>query len=138
MIRFECYDPSSDGSSGIHAWYLGLVPTFKAQMDAALEDLALERDLDSAELVETLHGACEGLLEVKIDFVLRRKEGRRKENIHIRILGFEWPERRTLTLRRGFQKTPADISYGPHCRAALGYREGVMKDGRRSLPCRFP
>jgi hypothetical protein len=133
MISFRCYDPSSDGSGGIHAWYRGLSPTFQAQIDSALEDLALERDLESAAIIEELHGACEGLLEAQIDF------GPNKRNqIHVRILGFEWPRRRIFAMLVGFQKTPENISYGPHCRSALGHKDGVLKDGQRAKRCHFP
>lgn len=133
MIIFRCYDPSSDGSGGIHAWHRSLSSAFQAQVDTTLEDLALERDLESANIIEALRGACEGLLEVKIDF------GPDEDNLtHIRILGFQWPKRRVLTMLVGFQKTPENISYGPHCRSAHGHKDGVLRDGQRAKPCRFP
>lgn len=132
MIEFLCYDPSSNGSGGIHTWYRGLSPSFQAQVDSALEDLALERDINSTPAIEALHGACEGLFELKIDFGPPRGE------VHIRILAFEWPKRRTLTLLVGFQKTAQQVSYGPPCRSARGHKDGVVKDGQRAKPCRFP
>ena len=132
MLAFECYDPSSDGTGGFHAWYASLSAVFQAQVDTALEDLALERNVSSAKIIESLHGACAGLLEIKIDF------GPDEDHLtSLRILCFE-RSRRTLTLLVGFEKTPTAISYGPHCRSALERKNGVTRDGRRAKPCQFP
>jgi hypothetical protein len=133
MIAFRCYDPSTDESGGIHAWHKhDLTPTFQAHVDTALEDLALEDDLESAPNVKPLRGACKGLTEVQIDF------GPKGKVIHIRILGFEWPWRRVFTMLNGFQKTSQNISYGPHCRSAHTYKDKVIHDGQRAKRCRFP
>jgi hypothetical protein len=133
MIAFRCYDPSTGGSGGIHAWHNhDLTPAFQAHVDTALEDLALEDDLESAPNVKPLWGACEGLTEVQIDFGLKGKV------IHIRILGFEWPWRRVFTMLKGFQRAPHNISYGPHCRSAQTFKDKVIHDGQRAKRCKFP
>jgi len=132
MVAFRCYDPSANGGGGIHGWYSGLSPEFRAEIDATLELLALDRDLDAVEQVERLHGACEGLTEIIVDFCVRKTE------VHIRILGFDGPGRDEFTLLTGFEKEKDNAIYGYYCPQAHQRKQGVMRDGRRAPPCRFP
>jgi hypothetical protein len=133
MVAFRCYDPSAEGGGGIHGWYDGLRPDFRAQIDAALEILALEDNLNEIAEVKPLRGACEGLTEIIIDFQVG------KEKVGIRILGCDGPGRDEFTLLTGFErgKDTAAI-YGFHCPQAHQRKQGVMHDGRRAPPCRFP
>ena len=133
MPEFRCYDPSADGGGGIHAWYNTLSAEFRAQVDAALEILALEDNLNGIAEVKPLRGACEGLTEIIIDF----RVGTTK--VCIRVLGFDGPGRDEFTLLTGFErgKDTAAI-YGYHCPQAHQRKQGVMHDGRRAPPCRFP
>ena len=105
MVSFRCYDPSTDGNGGIHSWYNGLPPSYRAEVDAVLELLALENNLSEIPEVKALRGACEGLTEIKIDFAL--KEGKKERGIHLRILGFDGPVKDEFTLLTGFEKVLA-------------------------------
>jgi hypothetical protein len=132
MVTFRCYDPSSDGGGGIHGWYDGLCREFQAEIDAALEILALEDNLHGVAEIKPLRGACEGLTEICIDFEVG------KTQVHIRILGFDGPSRDGFTLLIGFEKSKHNAIYGPYCESAHQRKQGVMRDGRRSPPCGFP
>jgi hypothetical protein len=132
MISFRCYDPSSDRSAGIHGWYSGLPPAFCAEIDAVLELLALEDNLNGVPDVKPLRGACAGLTEIKIDFMLEGKA------IHLRILGFDGPAKNEFTLLAGFEKGSHNAVYGHYCRSAHERMCGVMRDGRKAKPCGFP
>ena len=132
MVAFRCYDPSANRGGGIHGWYDGLNPRFRAEIDTALELLGLEDSFDGVDAVKPLRGACEGLTEIIIEFEQDEIE------IHIRILGFDGPGRKEFTLLLGFEKTNNDAIYGPHCRAAHARKAGVIRDGRRAPECRFP
>ena len=132
MITFRCYDPSDDGSGGIHKWYRGLSAKFQAEVDGALELLALESSLDGLAEVKPLHGSCEGLTEIKVDFDLDGQE------IHIRILGCEGRHKREFILLIGFQKIGHNADYGANCSAAHQRKLGVTRDARRAPFCRFP
>jgi hypothetical protein len=131
MIAFRCYDPSDDGSGGIHRWYNTLPDEIRGEIDAVLEAMQLETSLASHRFVEAMCGACKGLSRItfKVNFS--------GEEIHIRILGFDGPERRQFTLLRGFEKQ-ADADYGRMCWAAHRQKEGVEHDGSRAPPCQFP
>jgi hypothetical protein len=85
MPRLRCYDPSVGGGGGIHGWYNGLSPGFRAQVDAVLELLALEDDLDAVPEVKAMRGACVGLTEIEIDFYVEQQK------VCLRILGFIVP-----------------------------------------------
>src|SRR6266852_4655747 len=131
MISFRCYDPSADGSGGIHAWYSQLSPEFRAEIDSAMELLALEDSLGDIPEVKSLRGACEGLTEIKLDFASGDAE------IHLRILGFDGPNKSEFTLLTGFQKENNNAVYGVECAKAHERKSGVIRDGRRAPPCGF-
>jgi hypothetical protein len=131
MVAFRCYDPSDDGTGGIHRWYNQLPDAIQGEIDAVLEAMQLETSLASHPLTDVMRGACRGLTRITIKAVHLGEE------IHIRILGFDGPERRQFTLLRGFEKL-ADADYGKACWAALRQKEGVERDGVRAPPCQFP
>lgn len=132
MVAFRCYDPSGVGTGGIHAWYSSLSASFRAEIDATMELLALESKLADAPEIKTLRGACEGLTEIKIDFTEGELE------VHLRILGFDGPGKGEFTLLSGFQKTNDNSVYGAECAKANERMQGVLRDGRRAPPCGFP
>lgn len=132
MVAFRCYDPSSAGGGGIYGWYGSLSPELQAEVDAALEILALENDLDGIANVKPLRGACKGLTEIKINSRIGEKP------VHIRILEFKGPSRNEFTLLTGFEKSKGNAVYGPHCRSAQDRKDGVIRDGKRAPPCGFP
>lgn len=132
MVAFRCYDPSADGSGGIHGWYRALPSAYRAEIDAALELLALERALTGVDGVKALRGACEGLTEIIIDFEIAGVTH------HIRILGFDGPGAREFTLLTGFEKLKDNSIYGFYCNQAHERKEGAIRDGRRAPLCRFP
>lgn len=134
MITFLCYDPSADGTGGIHEWYFGLPAKYRAEVDSALELLSLEDNLLGQPEVKELRGACEGLTEIKIDFTTPNNED---EPVHLRILGCG-RNKREFILLFGFEKIRQNAEYGAACRSAHQRRWGVAKDGRRARPCRFP
>jgi hypothetical protein len=131
MVAFRCYDPSSDGRGGIHAWYIELSPDFRAEIDSVMELLSLEDSFDSIPEVKPLRGVCAGLTEIKIDFRLEQTE------VHLRIF-FVGPGKREFTLLTGFQKEKSNAVYGTECSKAHERKDGVMRDGRRAPPCGFP
>jgi hypothetical protein len=132
MVAFRCYDPSANGSGGVHAWYGQLSPEFRAEIDSTLELLSLEKSLEGLPEVKSLRGACEGLTEIKIDFTLEDAQ------IHLRILGFDGPDKDEFTLLTGFQKEKNNAIYGVECAKAHERKDGVIRDGRRAPPCGFP
>jgi hypothetical protein len=132
MVAFRCYDPSGNGSGGVHDWYRSLSPGFRAEVDATLELLALEPDFDEVDQVKPLRGACDGLSEIIVDFVVD------KIVQHIRLIGFDGPGKGEFTLLAGFQKFKDNSIYGYYCAQAHQRKEGVIRDGRRAPLCQFP
>jgi hypothetical protein len=131
MVRLRCYDPTGNETGGIYEWYASLGAHFQAQVDSVLELVQAERDIDASEDLKSLSGACEGLVEVLIDFLDSATE------IHIRILGCAC-SRSELVLLTGFQKFNDNAIYGYYCQQADQRKEGVLRDGRRARPCVFP
>jgi len=138
MVAFRCYDPSADQTGGVHSWYNGLPPNFRAEIDALLELLALENDLNGIAEVKPLHGACKGLTEIKIDFVMNKDGKKKQKHIHLRILGFDGPAKGEFTLLTGFEKVSHNAAYGHYCRSAHERKSGVIRDGRKAKLCGFP
>ncbi|SEC70490.1 hypothetical protein SAMN05444161_1667 [Rhizobiales bacterium GAS191] len=135
--QFKCYDPSGTGG-GIHEWYDGLSEDVRAQIDAAIEVLAITRTWDREAIYEDLRGACDGLGEIRIDVPKGPGEQNGSGPFHLyRILGFAGPGRREFTLLCGFKKD-GTFDYGPACASAHRRKEGVTKDGRKAPSCRFP
>jgi hypothetical protein len=137
MITFLCYDPSADGTGGIHEWYDGLPSRYRSQVDSVLELLAKgPGDFYSQDEVKGLRGACGGLTEIKVDFA-EQTNGKEKK-IHLRVLGCEGSDKREFILLIGFEKIKGNTEYGPACRSAQGRKWGVKHDARRARSCRFP
>jgi hypothetical protein len=133
MAALRCYDPASNGGGGgIHVWLDGLSSTYRAQIAVVFELLQVERRWDDLDEVKELRGACEGLTEIIVEFLVGKTE------IHIRILGFYGPDRGEFTLLTGFEKTNDNAIYGFYCPQARQRMEGVQRDGRRAPPCEFP
>ncbi len=86
---------------------------------------------DDVEEVKDLRGACEGLTEIIVDFLVGETE------IHIRILGFRGPGRDEFTLLTGFEKTNDNAIYGFYCAQARQRMDGVLRDGHRAPLCRI-
>ena len=129
MVALRCYDPSGHGG-GIHLWYAQSSDDVRATIDAALEVLAEEAGLSGLPHVKALRGACRGLHEVIVNT---------EDHRLFRILGFEGPSTGEFTLLLGLEKTQrGNIEYGPACASALQRKRGVLRDGRRAPPCRFP
>jgi hypothetical protein len=129
MANLRCYDPKGAGG-GVHGWYASLPDNVQAAIDAALENIRDESDLDGLPQLKALRGVCDGLDEITIDL---------DKSAKYRILCFRGPNRGDLTLLFGFKKSPrGNIDYGPHCWSAIKRKEGVIHDGRRAPPCRFP
>lgn len=133
MVALRCYDPASNGGGGgIYEWFDGLSGAYRAQIITVLELLQSEpRWNEDVEEVKDLHGACDGLTEIIIDFLVGETE------IHIRILGFRGPGRDEFTLLTGFEKTNDNAIYGFYCPQAHQRMEGVLRDGRRAPPCQI-
>src|SRR5215831_6919159 len=130
MIRLRCYDPSDDQDGGLYAWYSRESPSVRAAIDQVLRLLSLETSVAAAPQLKPLRKNLAALVEVKIDF----EQGGKKVNV--RILGYENGPHE-LVLLVGFRKT-GNAGYGPAGRSALHRREGVMRDERRAVSCRFP
>ena len=130
MIALRCYDPGDTGG-GIHSWHNDqLTEADQAAIDAALEVLQEENDLDGLRHFKPLRGACEGLDEIIVDV---------PDGPKYRILCFRGPEKNEITLLFGFEKTArGSADYGAPCWAAKQRKAGVIRDGRRAPPCRFP
>jgi hypothetical protein len=142
MVAFRCY-------SGRDSWRAAIPAEFDDEVDTAVEVLQQRRSLGDERYFKELRGKCEGLTEVRVDFelelddprsrsVLGRRAGSRRPRrpqIHIRILGFGTAD--DFVLLYGFQKRGGS-DYGPACRSAHNRRRGVIHDGRRATPCRFP
>jgi hypothetical protein len=133
MVALRCYNPaSSGGGGGIYEWFNGLSGAYRAQIITVLELLRAEpRWDDDVEEVKDLRGACEGLTEIIVDFLVGEIE------IHIRIIGFRGPGRGEFTLLTGFEKTNDNAIYGFYCAQANQRMEGVLRDERRAPPCRI-
>jgi hypothetical protein len=148
MVAFRCYSPSGSDAHE-DAWRAALPPEFNSEVDVALEVLQRHRTLDDERYFKALRGSCQGLTEIRIDFELepddprsqaektkpRKGKRRQKPKIVIRILGFGTAE--NFVLLYGFRKR-GDSEYGPACRSARNRQEGVNRDERRAIPCRFP
>jgi hypothetical protein len=129
MIRLRCYDPGDSGG-GIHSWYDGLLESVQGAVDATLELLREENDLNGLPQLKSLRGACQGLDEIIVDLYAGPK---------YRILCFRGPESKEITLLFGFEKTARGTAdYAAPCWAAKKRKDGVNRDGRRAPACRFP
>ena len=129
MPQLRCYDPGEAGA-GIHQWYADVPAATQAAIDAALENIIDEVDLEALPQFKALRGACKGLDEIIVDVRAGPK---------YRILCFRGPGRGDLTLLSGFEKSArGSVDYGPHCWSANKRKEGVTRDGRRAPRCRFP
>src|SRR5580692_2593157 len=135
MVACACYDPSADGHGGIHIWYQAQLPAVRSAIDAALEVMSHEAVLDEHPAFKPLRGKCLGLVEVKIDFPL--KQGKRTEQIHVRLLGPHDPPTTDFLLLTGFLKKGGP-DYGPACHQAHNRNRATQRDGNRAKPCRFP
>lgn len=130
---FRCYAAKGQGGS-FDGWYASRTPEVQAEIDAALEILAKARKWE-LPYFDNLHGACEGLGEIRIDVTRESASGEKRECY--RILGFNGPERRDFTLLCGFLKVTGS-EYSRECRKAHRRKDGVTKDGRRASICEFP
>ena len=130
-FTFHCYAPG-DGAGGIHGWYDGLPGVVQGAIDAALEVLSnTRRSLWDERQFGSLRGVCEGLSVVRFDI----GEGKAKQAW--RVLAFEGPGRRRITLLYGFLEASTE-DYGPACHAAKQRMRGVIGDDGRAPPCEFP
>jgi hypothetical protein len=50
MVAFRCYDPSADGTGGIHIWYQAQLPAVRSAIDAALELMSGEAILGAPSI----------------------------------------------------------------------------------------
>jgi hypothetical protein len=126
---FRCYAVGGVGS--YNGWYEALAVQVQTEIDNVLDILAATRQWPNGKgkLTEEMRGACEGLVEIRIEF----PDADEKPE-HYRILGFIGPGKMEFTLLFGFKET--NISdYGPACRSALIRKEGVIRDGNRAPPC---
>jgi hypothetical protein len=153
MVAFRCYDPSDDGSGGIHSWYYREISSdVRSAIDGALELMAREAKLDGHPSFKSLRlgRRCLGLAEIKIDLPVtsneksksdhkksRKKKHNKKTEIHIRLLGPDNPPNVEFILLIGFLKT-GNHQYGPMCKQAQNRKKRVTKDATRAKPCRFP
>lgn len=153
MVAFRCYDPSDDGSGGIHRWYYReLSPEIQSEVDATFELLSTEMNLDGHPSFKPLRGKSgSGLAEIKIDVPIKKeketekpkrtRKGKRKRRerteINVRILGPHNPPNTQFILLTGFIKL-GDPQYGPMCKQAQGRKRGVEKNAAKAKPCRFP
>jgi hypothetical protein len=142
MVSFQCYDPSADGTGGVHAWYGALLGSSKAAVDTTLETIASETNLaDVPEtLLKPLRRKCSGLSEVIVEVDTGTYDARKKRRVyeHIRVLCVEGPGRNEITLLHGFSKRGGP-DYGPACHTAHRRNEGIERDGiRRAQTCAFP
>jgi hypothetical protein len=138
MVAFCCYDPSTDGSGGIHLWYEALAPKIRSAIDATLELMAVETTLDEHPSFKPLRGKCRGLAEIKIDIEIKdSKNPKRTHKIHVRILGPHNPPTKEFLLLTGFLKRGGP-DYGPMCKQAHNRTRGVQRNEQKSKICRFP
>lgn len=158
MVAFRCYDPSIDGSGGIHRWYYREIsPDIRSEVDATIELLSVETKLDGHPNFKALRGkGGRGLAEIKIDIQIkkeneepkkqnrksrrkgkRRRKRRERTQINVRILGPDSPPNRSFVLLTGFIKL-GDSQYGPMCRQANTRKRGVEKNAAKARSCRFP
>jgi hypothetical protein len=148
MVVFRCYDPSSDGSGGIHWWYdRQITPEVRSAIDSALELMSREAQLDGHPKFKPLRGKCSGLAEIKIDIPIeraensdrrpKRKRRRERTEINVRILGCNNAPNTHFTLLTGFIKKGGS-DYGPACRQAHSRSKGVSKNAEKAKPCSFP
>jgi hypothetical protein len=148
MVAFRCYDPTTDGSGGIHRWYdRDISPEARSAIDGALELMAREAKLDGHPSFKPLRGKCSGLAEIKIDVpsvgdgkqnrAKRRKKQKKKPELHIRLLGPNNPPNAEFILLTGFLKK-GNTEYGPMGRQAHNRHRGVQRDERRAKDCLFP
>jgi len=135
MVAFRCYSPSGTKKRGFHVWYDGLSPDFRSVVDVELELASRDKTLEESGRFKALRGKCRGLTEILIDFEIEPDVGTKREEVHIRILGFGTAE--DFVLLFGFRKRGGP-DYGPACRSAHNRKRGVKRDGRRARPCRFP
>jgi hypothetical protein len=148
MVDFRCYDPSADGSGGIHRWYNEVLPELQSAIDSALEVLKREKKLDGNFRFKQLRKKCSGLAEIKVDVPIenvpelaelerKKRKDRRRTKITVRLLGPDEPPNTQFLLLLGFIKW-GDNQYGPACREAHKRHKGVAKDVTKAKPCDFP
>jgi hypothetical protein len=150
MVAFRCYDPSADGTGGIHHWYYKEIsPEIQSEIDGALELMSLEAKLDENHpSFKALRGKGLGLAEIKIDIPVlddtptagKRKgkqKRRKKTEINVRLLGPNEPPNTCFILLTGFIKLGGS-DYGPACRRAHQRRKGVKRNANKVRPCHFP
>jgi hypothetical protein len=142
MVAFYCYDPSDDGTGGIHIWYMEQLPAVRSAIDAALEVLSHEVTLDENPAFKPLRGKCSGLAEIKIDFPTPNKNSnndkkKKSAQTHVRLLGPHEPPTVEFVLLTGFLKKGGP-DYGPACHQAHNRHRGIQRDASRAKPCRFP
>lgn len=134
MVAFRCYHPTGAKLEARCAWRAPLPEEFDAEVDVQLELLSLDQGLGSQ--FKELRRSCEGLTEIIIETEIEPKKPRgKKEQVHIRILGFG--SAHDFVLLYAFRKKGGS-DYGPACRSALKRKIGVQRDGRRARPCLFP
>jgi hypothetical protein len=146
MVEFRCYDPSNNGTGGIHHWYhKEITPEVRAGIDAALELMSKEKTLESHPSFKLLRGKCSGLAEIKIDIPIsgavpvkrKGKKGRKRTQINVRLLGPNNPPNTIFILLTGFIKIGGP-DYGPACKQAHQRNEGVKKNANKIWTCHFP
>jgi hypothetical protein len=138
MVAFRCYDPSTNGSGGIHVWYDAQTLEVRSAIDATLELMAVETALDGHPSFKPLRGKCLGLAGIKIDFAIKdNKNSKRVRQIHVRLLGPYDPPTKEFVLLTGFLKKGGS-DYGPMCKQAHNRKRGVQRNDQKSKPCRFP
>src|SRR5262245_9077047 len=133
MVVFRCYDPRSDGTGGIHRWYEREISSeVRSAIDAVLELMSREAQLDGHPKFKSLRGKCSGLAEIKVDIPIKsaknkqskKKRRRERTEINVRILGPDNPPNSHFILLIGFIKRGGS-DYGPACRQAHNRKEGV-------------
>jgi hypothetical protein len=135
MIAFRCYNPSGKPGRGFHSWYDGLSPEYRSAVDAELQLLQRDKTLEESHRFKALRGKCLGLTEILIDFLIDDDDPKKREEVHIRILGVGTAE--DFVLLVGFRKRGGS-DYGPACNSAHNRKRGVEHDDRRARPCQFP
>jgi hypothetical protein len=136
QVTIRCYDPGGNGG-GIHEWYDSLDGRVQAPVDAALETLANSRRPWPETLFEALKGDCYGLTEVRIAVVKDDDDDEEQDAEQYRILVWDDPSERIVTLLYGFKKEKTS-DYSQPCRSALRRKDNVRKHHERARPCVFP
>jgi Phage derived protein Gp49-like (DUF891) len=133
MIALRCYDLGHGSGGRFCDWLASLASAVRSEIEADLEVLQTETSVSSAERLKTLgRTVCRGLVEIVIDF----RPDNFDTEIHIRILGFASGPHEFVLLQ-GFQKEN-NLVYATECPRAQVRKDGVLRDGRRAVPCHFP